>query len=147
MLLSGAAFAGVDEAERWITRPPADRVSYERRGTALDKGSVFEVVVSKFDSVHTLFLYAEPFVAITEEQAKIYVGEAYRCPKGKRPYLVRALFISGGTGGFTVYQWDKNIWVFHGCLGGGGGLNKSAVVVNLEFNLAKVYVSAEVSDQ
>lgn len=146
LILCVSALAETDDAKSWLSLPPADRMSYERRGSLIDSSNVFEVVVSRFDLAYSHHLFASPIAAITTDQAKIYVGEGYRCPKGKRPYIIRGLYINGGTGGFSIYHWDRNLWVFHGCLGGGGGLNKSALVVNLDFEPATVYVSASVSD-
>jgi hypothetical protein len=147
LLTSISAFAATDDAQSWVSSPPADRVSYEHRGSQLEESCIFEVTVSKFDLAYSQYLFAAPIAAITVEQAKMYAGAAYNCSESKHPYLIRGVYFNGGTGGFSAYHWGRNIWIFHGCLAGGENLKKSALVVNLDFNPERVYVSAAVSEK
>lgn len=135
------------EARDWVSMPPEKLMQPERRGPPVDAADVYEVVVSLMDTVIDHGLYTDPIVPISEQMAQKYTGGHYRAVRGKKAYLLRALYISGGTGGFDVYRLGNAIWVMHGCLGGGQPLSRSALVVNLDFMPKKVYVTAVVSSQ
>ena len=89
-------------------------------------------------------LQEKHFVVLSEAQARKFTGAYYLCPKGKRPYLVRALFGFAGTGAFYVYRSGREICVSHESLGTKYFSARSALVVNLDFEPTTIYVSVSI---
>jgi len=102
--------------------------------SATNKASAREVSVAI-----TNHLKDKRFLKIDEKQAKRFVGDHYKCAAGKQPYLVRAVFGHSGTGRYTLLKVDDNIIVSHGSLGRSSVYNRSALVVNLDFEPKELY--------
>ncbi len=89
-------------------------------------------------------LQKKQFVVLSEAQARKFTGIYYSCPKGKRPFLVRALFGYAGTGAFYVYRSGREICVAHESLGTEFFSARSALVVNLDSEPTAIYVSVSI---
>jgi hypothetical protein len=71
-----------------------------------------------------------------------------RSLKGKtKPYLVRGLVLSEGTGSFSACLKDPTLWVYHGCLGRHAvPMKRQPVVVFLEQEPKTVYVDVSMAE-
>jgi hypothetical protein len=105
----------------------------------------FEVVASRAHVPVVRDLKNRSFVRLTKDQATWFTGPYYRCPAGKAPYLVRAVYGHGGTGHYTLVQFGRRLFVSHGSLGPEHAAHKSAIVVNLEFEPEAVYTAVSVA--
>jgi hypothetical protein len=148
LLLVFASLVGfvqaADDARLWIIRPPDTKYGPDER-KALDQSDVFEVVASKVSVAISSELSKKQIVQVSEQTAMYYTGTYYRCPQGKKPYLVRAVYTFGGTGSYLVVRHLDSIWVEHHALGRAPFLHtKSALVVNLEFAPFAAYATASV---
>jgi hypothetical protein len=124
--------------DSWIAEPPPS-IAFGKHDV-ISAGDIYEVVASLRGNAEAE-LQKIPLIPLSHAQARKFTGAYYSCPKGKRPYLVRALFGSGGTGKFWVYQIKREIWVLHEFLGQDITLARTALVLNLDFDPAKAYVT------
>jgi len=89
----------------------------------------------------------DPFFAEQAKRFLEYAQEHRRSVKkaeemlGKtKPYLVRAVVLWEGTGGFDAYWKDSSLWVHHGCLGREAApMKRRPLVIFLEKKPASVY--------
>lgn len=130
---------------KWLSSPPSGVFSPDQ---ALDIGEddVYEVVASKKDVAILLDLRDRRCIAITLQRAKYFTGNYYKCPNGKTPYLVRAVYGQGGTGHYFVRRNGKQLLVEHGSLGQQKLANKSALIVNLEFEPTNIYTIVSMAE-
>lgn len=89
-------------------------------------------------------LQKNTFIPLSDVKARKYTGHYYICPKGKRPYLVRAVAGFAGTGKFQVYRVGQSIWVAHESLGRGWASARTAMVVNLDFEPTAAYATVSI---
>ena len=94
---------GADVARDWIALPPDAEFGPDEK-KALDRGDIFEVVASKLGVAISSELAKKQVMEISQETATYYTGRYYRCPKDKKPHLVRAVYAFGGTGHFLVVR-------------------------------------------
>ena len=128
----------------WVIRPPDDKFGIDERAR-LDRADVFEVVASKLGLAVSSELAKKAIVEISEKAAANLTGAYYRCPKGKKPFLVRAVYSFGGTGHFIVIRHGDSIWVEHQSLGTRPfDYYRAALVVNLDFNPRDAFATSSV---
>ncbi len=137
--LASAAFSATPDA--WYAEPPAG-IAFGKHD-ALPVGDIFEVVASMKRNAE-VELRKQPVIPLSDAQARKFTGPYYSCPKGKRPYLVRALYGFADTGKFWVYRIKSEIWVLHESLGTDTTSSRTALVLNLDFDPSKAYVTASV---
>ena len=128
--------------DSWIAEPPPG-IAFGKKETISDV-DIFEVVASMRENAEAE-LQKIPLIPLSHAQARKFTGAYYSCPKGKRPYLIRALFGYGGTGKFWVYQIKREIWVLHESLGQDFTSTRTGLVVNLDFDPAKAYVTVSIA--
>src|SRR5687768_6133428 len=97
-----------DDARLWIVRPPDARYGPDEK-KEVDRSDVYEVVASKVAVAISYELGKKQVVEISERTATYYTGSYYRCPTGKKAYLVRAVYAFGGTGHFLVVRHQDSI--------------------------------------
>jgi hypothetical protein len=85
-------------------------------------------------------------VAITEEEAKVLVGESPGDASAGHPYLVRAVYIFGPPQGFSVYLKDGELVVLYATRGLGTAwrVSRHALVVRLKAPPTKVLVWCDI---
>jgi hypothetical protein len=137
------ADSGAEEAKAWIAVPVGQQRGPDE-SKALEGANVFEVVASKAGVATSRDLLKQAIVEISEETARYYTGGYYRCPNGMKPYLVRAPYGFGGTGRYLVVRFETAIWVEHRSLGEDVAVNKSALIVNLDFVPTTAYATVSV---
>ena len=129
----------------WLKPPPAG--SFTGAGTQeVDEAETYEVVASKLHVAELRDLKDRGYIAITSEQAKYFTGPYFSCPRGKNPYLVRAVYGHGGTGGYSVKREGRKLLVEHDSLGRRNSANKSALIVNLDFEPESMYTVVRIAE-
>jgi hypothetical protein len=127
----------------WINAD-LEEISRQRDPAVVPKDDVYEVVASKLvyalDSLNRLEI--EP---LTDENARLLAGHHYRCGSGKKPYLVRAVWV--GEMPFHVSTSGDVLIIQDGTAGNSNtAFRKSALVVNLATAPEKVLIAAYVHD-
>jgi hypothetical protein len=140
--LCTSAAAPTEDAAKWIKEPPKLDAATKKEEVA--PTDFFEVVASKA-GVAISDLTKKEFVALSENDARWFTGAYYSCPKGKKPFLVRAVFGYGGTGRYRLERIGDALLVSHSSLGDELVASRSALVVNLEFSPTAVYSTVSIA--
>jgi hypothetical protein len=101
----------------------------------------FEVQASKEGAAES-YLAQKPIIPQTQDNVRWYGQRRFQCPEGATPYLVRAVYVNGGTGGFSVSRIGTSLVVSHGSLGHNYGAHRSALIVCLTSQPTDVYIEA-----
>lgn len=101
---------------------------------------IYEVPKSRSDTALSR-LEKVRFRKLVENEAKFFLGEFYEKPGNKDPYLVRAVYGHGGTGGFSFNWCGDDILIVHLSLGKGRPENRTALILNLDKAPKNVYIS------
>lgn len=133
----------IKDGSDWIHRPPGKFQWVD--WTKLPETDIYEVVASKEIVALVHDLAGMDFKAVDEIDAKNFTGHYYRCPAGKKPYLVRAVYGQIGNGSYKVYKRGNELLVFHSSLGSEIVSHKSALIVNLDFTPRSSYTFLEVA--
>jgi hypothetical protein len=128
-------------SDSWTAEPPPS-IAFGKHDV-ISAVDIYEVVASMRGNAEAE-LQKIPLIPLSVAQARKFTGAYYSCPKGKRPYLVRALFGFAGTGKFWVYQIKREIWVLHESLGQDLTSARTALVLNLDFDPARAYVTVSI---
>jgi hypothetical protein len=144
ILASACLGADLQTGEAWLN-PAPDSIA-DSKWIAIDTTDIYEVVASKEIVAEIRDLEHKHFTLLTEDEAKYYTGHYYRCPKGKHPYLVRAVYGQGGTGSYKVSRLGNSLLVSHGSLGHSAACHTSALVVNLEFAPNEIYNKISIAE-
>lgn len=140
-----SCWAADDQAGReWLRSPPKDNISGEWIG--LPETDTYEVVASKEIVALIRDLADKDIAPLSEVTAKYFTGHYYRGERGMKPFLVRAVYGHGGTGGYTVSRRGNDLLIRHDSLGRSSAYHKSALVVNLDFAPRQVYIVASIAE-
>lgn len=137
------AFSTIDE---WYDEPPLEiRAEFDMMTEAVPH--VWEVSKSNFAWAENL-LRGEKIVSYPFEDLSTLLGVGGMCaPVNYRVFLVRAVYLSPETGGFSAYFEDGILWVRHECLGNRPEeMKRSALVVALREAPREVYVSCTMDE-
>jgi len=116
-------------SEIWLEQTPAS-VGTWRDWTEVAADSFFEVPASRLGAAE-VWLADAAFLA-QEQSGVTYFGRPdFECPSATKPYLIRAAYINGGTGRFSLHWVGSVLIVSHASLGLGGSPNRSALVACL----------------
>jgi hypothetical protein len=103
-------------------------------------------VAESKESEAEALLEAVSTVEITAAQAFDLIGEPLPEVAGTIPYLTRAVYLTKGTGSFSVSSCKDWLHVVHGSLGSGGyRMKRQALVLQLDRAPAKVFVSCSMA--
>jgi hypothetical protein len=129
----------------WIKSPPEGSFAAES-SREIPASDFYEVVASKDYVAIQRDLVTQTSVKITPDTARYFTGPYFRCPEGKTPYLVRAVYGHGGTGRYELKRNGRKLLVEHGSLGHSDAANKSALVVNLDFEPEAAYAVVHIAE-
>ena len=132
--------ADSESAKAWQLWPPEEFRNGDPK--AIDVKDTYEVVGTMRENTVEYDLRDRSFQKIDADTANRLTGHYYRCPEGKTPYLVRAMYGNAGTGAYDFEQIGRKLRIHHGSLGMNHGLHKAAFVLNLDFEPEILYVSA-----
>ena len=113
----------------WLRSPPPS-LGVWSHWTPLPRDSFFEVPVSRLSA-------AEAYLANATFRPEgpsgiTYFGRSdFACAGSAKPYLIRAIYMQGGTGAFQLYWKDGTLVVSHGGLGMTVAIRRSALVACL----------------
>ncbi|EEF57367.1 hypothetical protein [Pedosphaera parvula] len=136
------SLAAADSGKDWLRTPPDPKGKW----TQIPEQDIYEVVASKETVAVVSELAKKRFVELSDEQARFFTGHYFHSSKGKKPYLLRAVYGHGGTGKYTVSRNGSSVLVLHGSLGHSDASHKSALVVNLDFVPIETYVETEIDE-
>ena len=127
------------QSQGWLTFVP-DAESDWRKWHAIPQDNFFEVPASRLAAASA---WLANQAAVPQEAAiAAYFGRpSFRCSSASRAYLIRALYINGGTGNFGLHWSGPNLVVSHASLGAGSPPKESVLVACLDRSPLKVYSS------
>lgn len=134
------AVAGAPSATDWLPRVPESAGTW-RDWQEISEREFFEVPASRLGAVEAR-LSEVPYL-LQEPSDMGYFGRAgFKCSAPERPYLVRALYVNGGTGRFDL-MWTKGsaLVVAHASLGPGGPAIRSAIITCLPHEPSAIFSS------
>ena len=100
----------------------------------------FEIAASKKHAAEEM-LKSSAAVSVGGAEIDYFGQRNFRCTEGKNPYLVRASFMNGATGDFVVKRFGTSLLIGHGSLGAATAIERTALVVCLDFQPSAVYSS------
>ncbi|UYB52746.1 hypothetical protein OCJ37_01905 [Xanthomonas sp. AM6] len=127
-----------EQPESWL-RAPATNINTAKIVKPVPRDYIFEVPVSLFDMAMEE-LRAKPIVPLQSYDVDSFSRWHFSCPRATSPYLVRAVYSNGGTGGYHLQQVDSSLWVGHASLGASSGEHRSALLACLDFQPSQVFV-------
>ena len=127
-------------AESWLRGVPATWPNSDRP-QELPSGTYVELPISMFEAAQEE-LREHSAVKLPEYGPGNYRRSDLACPERTAPYLVRAVYTNGATGGYHLHRVGDILWVGHQSLGRSTGTHRSALLACLPFEPAAVYVTA-----
>ena len=122
--------------EAWL-ETPANLGSW-RDWEEVAPSHYFEVPASKLEAARH-DLSASPFLPQGPDEITYFGGGSFRCEDPARAYLVRAVYMNGGTGRYTLYWAKSSLIVSHQSLGHASPLHPSALIACLARAPTAVY--------
>jgi len=128
----------------WLREPDSEDVQSENIFD-IPKSDIYEVTASK---VNLAFIELEQtdISKLSPELAIWYTGHYYTCPADKQPYLVRAVYGHAGTGAFSLKRLEDDLLIVHQSLGHSTIYQKTALVVNLDFEPDQVFIRVKIAE-
>jgi hypothetical protein len=137
IMFASMAFAA-GNGKDWLNSPDIEDM-YSENYPEIYPTDIYQVVPTK-ESTAIHRLEDTNFQKITEDMAEWYTGHYYQCEKGKQPYLVRAVYGHGGTGEYRLKRIGEALLIMHGSLGKRNVYNKSALIVNSDFEPKELFI-------
>jgi len=137
VMFASVAFAA-ENGKDWLNSSDIEDI-YSEDYPEINPTDIYQVVPTK-ESTAIHRLQNTIFQKITEELAEWYTGHYYQCERGKQPYLVRAVYGHGGTGEYRLKRIGEALLITHGSLGKRNVYNKSALIVNLDFEPKELFI-------
>ena len=140
LLLLAATRVAAEDVGAWVNSLPAD-FHKAKVLRPIPRDQFFEVPVSMFELAEERLTKS---AVIPQESYDIeaFGLRSFSCPTKTRPFLVRAIYENGRTGGYHLQQIDSALWVGHESLGAGTSKHRSALIVCLDFNPKEIYVTS-----
>jgi hypothetical protein len=132
-----SACAGAPES--WLQAPPRS-LGASHDWTEVSRSAVLEVSVSKLASAEA-DLANVPFVALAPSSVEYFSQAGFRCSLPDKPFLIRAAYMNGGTGAFTLYWAGTALVVAHDSLGPKRAVQRTALVACLARQPSRVFSS------
>lgn len=133
--------------DNWENYPPDRDLFYCDEEKYLEDNDYYEVCRQKLNESIAL-LKNRPVLEITLAHAKSLIGKERISFKDKtRPYLVRALYGHKRTGGFSIGDLNKNVWIHHSSLGRfHPKFGKQPLVIFLDFKPENIYITVDINE-
>jgi hypothetical protein len=126
-------------AKPWLERVPSS-LSNWREWVELHEEAFFEVPASKLATAE-YWLTDVSFKPLEQSGVTYFGRPEFKCPASTMPYLLRAGYVNGGTGDFSLAWAGTSIVVSHRALGRSGVPFQSALVACLANAPSDVYSS------
>ena len=98
--------------------------------TVVDASQFFEVSASMEPSAE-VELATTPSKALNVSDVRFYGSSSFKCIDSAFPYLVRAVYVNGGTGRFKVSTYGTTLSITHDSMGKPTEMHRTALVVCL----------------
>jgi hypothetical protein len=121
----------------WL-EPVPRTLGYAYEWTQVADDSFFEIPASQ---LATAEYWLRDTVLLPQDNGSQFGRPDFACKTSSKLYLLRASYINGGTGGFTLYWAGSALIIAHGSLGHGGPANRSALVACLDRKPTAIYGS------
>jgi hypothetical protein len=144
LVLGACKGSEMQEGADWLREPDLGVIDNERY-PVIPNNDIYEVTASKIDLAF-MELEQRSISKLSPELATWYTGHYYTCPADKQPYLVRAVYGHAGTGAFSIKRLGNDLLIVHQSLGRSTIYQKSALVVNLDFEPDQVYIRATIAE-
>jgi len=144
LVLGACKGSEIQAGAEWLREPDLGDINNERY-TDIPKTDIYEVTASKID-LALMELEQTSISKLSPELAIWYTGHYYTCPADKQPYLVRAVYGHAGTGVFSLKRHDDDLLIVHQSLGHSTIYQKSAFVVNLDYEPDQIYIRATIAE-
>jgi hypothetical protein len=132
-----SACAGAPES--WLQSPPKS-LGLSHDWTEVPRSAVLEVSVSKFASAEADLVNVAS-AALAPSAAEYFSRPGFKCAPADKPFLIRAFYMNGGTGAFTLYWAGTALVVAHDSLGPKRTLQRTALVACLARQPSQVFSS------
>jgi len=136
-LASAPTFAR--EPDSWL-HAPTTNINAAEIVSSIPSDRVFEIPASLLDTA-LVQLRTSSIVPLQDYQVDSLSRGHFSCPSSTHPYLVRAVYENGGTGGYNLQQVDSALWVSHSSLGASSGKHHSGLLVCLALQPSQVFVT------
>lgn len=146
LLLITSHAHGHDDGLDWLKESGGMPPTITQPSIDIPVEDIYPVVPTKEFTALYRDLSDKDIVPISTDLAEWFTGHYYFCTKGKTPFLVRAVFGNGGTGGFDIRRIGNNLSIHHGSLGTSFHATKTALVVNLDFSPEKLLLSVSIDE-
>ena len=137
LTFTAAGRSSAKEANTWLPEQPQD--IKVKSGNRISDDKYFEVSASKLEMAED-FLAKKPIFP-ERESVDNWGSNGFKCGDGEKPYLVRALYGNGATGGYVVVWKGDALVVGHASLGHSNPPTRSALIVCLSHAPEKIYGS------
>jgi hypothetical protein len=144
LVLGACKGSEMQAGAEWLREPDLEDVQNEQY-TDIPKTDIYEVTASKAD-IAFIELEQTSISKLSPELAIWYTGHYYTSPAGKQPYLVRAVYGHAGTGAYSLKRLDDDLLIIHQSLGHSTIYQKSALVVNLDFEPDQIYIRVKIAE-
>lgn len=105
----------------------------------IDRSLMHEVPASIFPEAEKM-LKDVSVVELTDTEAAHFAGASFIPQQGTKPYLIRAIYLNLGTGGYELFVGKDGVLVKQGCLGRHAlPMKRSTLVVQLKSKPKNVY--------
>ena len=125
-------------SEQWLNPLPPSLGAATR--VELPRTSYVEIPVSMLDAA-VAQPSQESAVALEDDGPGNYRRSDLVCAEGTTPFLVRAVYANGATGGYYLARSGDALLVSHASLGVSNGAHRSALLACLPFRPIEVYIS------
>ncbi len=133
------ALAAAAETDSWF-QPAPETLRDTRPSESIPAVKFFEVAASKVTTAE-FWLADKPVMPLGQESPGYFGQHNFSCPAPARPYLVRALYRNGETGTFYLTRYDAALLVLHRSFGMPSSMQRTALVICLDFEPTDVYHS------
>ena len=134
----------MQKGAEWLREPDIDDIHSEKYPD-IPESDIYEVTASKLDMA-LIELQQTSISKLSPQRAIWYTGHYYTCPQGKQAYLVRAVYSHAGTGAFYLKRLEHDLFVGHGSLGRSTIYQKSALVVNFDYEPDQIYIRVMIAE-
>jgi len=132
------------EGAEWLREPDLDIIQ-NAQFVEIPVSDIYEVTASKA-AFALMELEQTRFTKLSPQQALWYTGPYYDSSPDKQAYLVRAVYGHAGTGAFSLKRLEDDLLIVHQSLGRSTIYQKTALVVNLDFEPGQIYIDVKIAE-
>ena len=128
--------------DEWVEWPPGPYV-YEGF-VEVGQDHLFGIQ-ERYQSESMEKLEDQKFVTISEDVARRYVGNDYLNEKGRKPYLIRAVY-GHATGRYVLFKRNQEYFLLHASLGKSSPRHRAAMVINVKGKMENLFIGVNIAE-